>query len=195
MKLPGTGLLKGMAVTAKNLIGSYYDPNRLTTMQYPEERAKMVEQFRSYPFLVFDGTDSLDGMRCVACKICEKECPTQCIYIVQDRDEKGKLIKRPKIFDIDISVCMGCGLCVEACPFDSIRMDQVYETTARDRFGALLLHREQLLKSNEYYHRIHPSEAAEVDAAREAERKKKEAAAAKKAAPKSAAAEEEAVPA
>ena len=32
-----------------------------------------------------------------------------------------------------------------------------------DRFGDLLFDKVQLSKSNEYYHKIHPTEAAEVD--------------------------------
>ena len=35
----GTGILKGMAVTARNFVGSYFEKERLTTVQYPEERS------------------------------------------------------------------------------------------------------------------------------------------------------------
>jgi NADH-quinone oxidoreductase subunit I len=86
---------------------------------------------------------------------------------------------------------MSCQICVEVCPFDAIKMDQVFEIATTDRFTALLLEREQLAKSNTYYHGIHPTEAAEVDARLAAERKaaeeKARAAAAAKAAPKPAA--------
>jgi NADH-quinone oxidoreductase subunit I len=34
----------------------------------------------------------------------------------------------------------------------------------RERFSALLMKKDELAKSNNYYHRIHPLEAAEVDA-------------------------------
>lgn len=190
MNLPGSGIFKGMWVTALNFVGSYFDrahAKRLTTEQYPEERPQLVETSRSFPFLLFDGCDADTGIRCVSCKICEKECPPQCIYIEQDRDANGKAIRRPKIFNIDISVCMGCQICVEVCPFDSIRMDNIYEVSSYDRFGTLVLNKKHLLKSNEYYHEIHPSEAAATDARREADRKKKEAAA-KVAAEKAAAA-------
>ena len=179
MNLPGSGIIKGMAVTALNFVGSYFDRDRakrLITEQYPEEKPTLVETSRSFPFLLFDGCDPDAGIRCVSCKICEKECPPQCIYIEQDRDANGKPLKRPKVFNIDISVCMGCQICVEACPFDSIRMDNIYEVSSYDRFGSLVLTKMQLLKSNEYYHEIHPSEAAATDARREADRKKKEAA-------------------
>src|SRR6185503_8207497 len=131
--------------------------------------------------------DAAAGLRCVACKICEKECPPQCIYIVKSEDKKpdymGKPQFYPAIFDIDISVCMSCQICVEVCPFEAIKMDKVYELSRRERFDALLMRKSDLTKSNEYFHGIHPTEAAEVDAglakaAAEAEAKKKAAAAA-----------------
>jgi NADH-quinone oxidoreductase subunit I len=182
----GTGVLKGMAVTAKNFVGSYFVKERLITVQYPEERTPLPENYRNFPFLVFDN-DPEAGLRCVACKICEKECPPQCIYIVKSDDKKpdymGKQQFYPKTFDIDISVCMSCQICVEVCPFEAIKMDKVYELSRRERFDALLMGKPELAKSNTYYHTIHPVEAAEVDAAlakaaAEAEAKKKAAAAA-----------------
>ena len=180
----GSGLLQGLAVTAKNLAGSFHDPTRYVTTEYPEQRTKLPENYRNFPFLVHDDpADPAGTLRCVACQICEKECPPQCIYIVMERDEKGKALKRPKVFDIDISVCMSCQICVEVCPFDAIKMDQEYELATRDRFGGLLLHREDLSKSNEYYHQIHPTEAAGVDAALAEQKAKQAAAKAAKAAP------------
>ncbi len=173
----GKGLLEGMAVTARNFIGSYFDKERLVTIQYPEEKMELPENSRSFPFLVYDGTP--DKMRCVACKICETECPPQCIYIVMDRDEKGKPLQRPKVFDIDISVCMQCQICVEVCPFEAIKMDNDYEKSRHGRFNDLVEHLPDLLKSNEYYHKIKPTEATAVDAKLKAEAEKK----AKKAAP------------
>ena len=167
----GEGIIKGLAETAKNFVKSYTDEDRLTTVQYPEERLPMTPATRNFPFLVFD-EDPEKGLRCVACKICEKECPPQCIYIVLERDEKGKPKKHPRIFDIDISVCMSCQICAEVCPFDAIKMDQVYELSRTDRFDGLLLKKTDLRKSNEYFRQIHPAEAAEVDARLEEEKAK-----------------------
>lgn len=175
----GEGILKGMAETARNFVGSYVQPERLVTVQYPEERLPQKEATRNFPFLVYDGSDWQKGLRCVACQICEKECPPQCIFIAKDTAKKpdyiGKLQFQPKVFDIDTSVCMSCQICVEVCPFDAIKMDVEFELSTDDRFEQLLLHKQQLAKSNDYYRKIHPTEAGEVDARLGAEKAKAEA--------------------
>src|SRR5258705_8563009 len=180
-------IIKGMAVTAKNFLGSYVSEERLTTIQYPEERQVLKEAVRNFPFLVHDGDDWHAGMRCVACQICEKECPPKCIYIEKSKDKKPDYVGKPQIypakFDIDLSVCMSCQICVEVCPFEAIKMDTEYELSTTDRFGGLLQDKERLSKSNEYYRQIHPTEAAEVDARLAVEKAKAKAAAAPKPAP------------
>ena len=174
----GEGILKGMAETARNFVGSYVTKDRLTTVQYPEERLPQKEAARNFPFLVYDGKDPHAGLRCVACQICEKECPPQCIYIVKSKDKKPDYIGKPQfypaVFDIDVSVCMSCQICVEVCPFEAIKMDTDYELSTDDRFTGLLQNRDQLSKSNTYYHKIHPTEAAEVDGRLAAEKTKAE---------------------
>ncbi|MDB6123016.1 MAG: nuoI [Pedosphaera sp.] len=175
----GEGIIKGMVETAKNFVGSYHDPKRLTTVEYPENKIPAKENARNFPFLVFDGVDADKGLRCVACQICEKECPPKCIYIIKDTVKKpdymGKMQIQPKIFDIDISVCMSCQICVEVCPFEAIKMDTQFELSTTDRFENLLLNKRELAKPNEYYHKIHPTEATEVDERLAAEKAKAEA--------------------
>src|SRR5258708_29982681 len=149
----GEGIIKGMAETARNFVGSYVEKDRLTTVQYPEERLPQKEAARNFPFLVFDGEDWQKGLRCVACQICEKECPPQCIYIVKDTAKKpdyvGKPQFQPKVFDIDVSVCMSCQICVEVCPFEAIKMDTEFELSNSDLFGGLLLDKHALAKTDD----------------------------------------------
>ena len=181
----GEGILKGMAETARNFVGSYFSADRLTTVEYPEQRIAPFEAARVFPFLVYDAKNPKDaadweaGMRCVACQICEKECPPKCIYIEKSADKKLDALGKPQFyparFDIDISVCMSCQICVEVCPFEAIKMDTEFELSTGDRFGGLLLDRRQLAKSNEYYHQIHLTEANGVDARLAAEKAKAEA--------------------
>jgi len=187
--LLGEGILKGLVETARNFAGSYVSKERMTTVEYPEERLPLPEASRNFPFLVYDGSDWEAGLRCVACQICEKECPPKCIFIEKSKDKKPDYVGKPQIyptkFDIDISVCMSCQICVEVCPFEAIKMNNEFELATDDRFGGLLLDRKELAKSNEYYHQIHPTEAAEVDARLAAEKAKAaaDAAAAKAVAP------------
>lgn len=175
----GEGILKGLGETAKNFFLSFVNPERLTTVEYPEERIPAVESARVFPFLVYDGTDWESGLRCVSCQICEKECPPKCILIEKSKDKKpdfwGKPQFYPTRFDIDIAVCMSCQICVEVCPFDAIKMNNEFELATSDRFGGLILDRQQLARSNEYYRSIHATEAAEVDARRAEETAKIEA--------------------
>ncbi len=164
----GEGILKGLAETARNFFGSYFSAERLTTVEYPEQRIAPFEAARVFPFLVYDGADWQAGLRCVSCQICEKECPPKCIYIEKSKDKKPDALGKPQFyparFEIDISVCMSCQICVEVCPFESIKMNTEFELSTSDRFGGLLLDREKLARSNQYYHQIHPTEAAAVDA-------------------------------
>jgi len=164
----GEGIAKGLVETARNFLGSYLSKDRLTTVQYPEERLPQIEATRDFPFLVYDGDDWQAGMRCVGCQICEKECPPKCIYIEKSTDKKpdavGKLQFYPAVFNIDISVCMSCQICVEVCPFEAIKMDTEFELSTDDRFGGLLWDKARLSKSNAHYGKIHPTEAAESDA-------------------------------
>jgi len=192
----GEGIAQGLMETARNFFGSYFSKDRLTTVQYPEEVRPPAEAARNFPFLIYDGDRREDwqtGMRCVACQICEKECPPKCIYIEKSKDKKPDALGKPQfypaVFNIDISVCMSCQICVEVCPFEAIKMDTEFELSTDNRFGGLLWDKERLAKSNAYYGEIHPTEAAAVDALLAEERAKVEAkakaAAAAKAGPSS----------
>ena len=175
----GEGIAKGFVETARNFFGSYYNKDRLTTVQYPDERLPQIEATRDFPFLVYDGDDWQAGMRCVGCQICEKECPPKCIYIEKSKDKKpdavGKLQFYPAVFNIDVSVCMSCQICVEVCPFEAIKMDTEFELSTDNRFGGLLWDKARLSKSNEYYREVHPTDAAVSDALLAEEKAKAEA--------------------
>ena len=175
----GAGVLNGMLVTLREFLGTYplgrwlfqrrgvQTTSGLVTSQYPETKLQHPERFRYFPFLVYDGTP--ENLRCVACKICEQECPPQCIHIVGPaKDEQGRPSKAygrmfPVQFDIDMSICMSCRICVDVCPFDAIEMDNQYEFAATDRFEHMIFHKDKLLKSAEYFQQIKPTEAGVVD--------------------------------
>jgi NADH-quinone oxidoreductase subunit I len=139
-------ILKGLKITAKHfvvnmsihilrLFGIKTRGRGSVTYQYPEERRPLSPRVRSLHRLVKreDGTP-----RCVACMMCETICPAKCIYIVAQEHPDPNIEKQPAKFDIDIGICVFCGLCVEACPEDAIRMDTgILEFSAYTREGML----------------------------------------------------------
>jgi NADH-quinone oxidoreductase subunit I len=70
---------------------------------------------------------------------------------------------------------MSCQICVEVCPFESIKMDTEFELSTDDRFGGLLFTKDKLSKSNAHYQKIHPHAAADSDAVIAGEKAKAEA--------------------
>ena len=201
----GKGILKGLSVTGKRFWNTYWDDfvwffRRITrgekryfseegvkhrssknargifTVQYPEEKLIIPEEFRYVPFLVYDeGADGKKEVRCTSCGICAKVCPPQCIWIVRSNDTKtGRPIPEPTEFYIDADLCMNCGYCAEYCPFDAIKMDHDFEIAS---YARNVYNMEKLLKPASYYANIRPQNAAREDEARKA----KEAAKAAKA--------------
>ncbi|OGO12385.1 MAG: hypothetical protein A2Z66_03295 [Chloroflexi bacterium RBG_13_66_10] len=186
----GIGILKGLGVTLKHFVGSYVDDIRwlgrryyndealqvrqgpkgtgIFTVQYPEEKLPVPEEFRFIPFLVYDeGAEGQHEIRCTSCGICAKVCPPQCIWIERTNDpQTGRPIPTPREFFIDIDICMNCGLCSEYCPFDAIKMDHDYELASFDRHTKHIFNMERLLKSASYYATIRPTNNAREEAAR-----------------------------
>jgi NADH-quinone oxidoreductase subunit I len=62
---------------------------------------------------------------CTVCMLCARECPDWCIYI-ESHKETVPGPGRPRVrnvldrFAIDFSLCMYCGICVDACPYDAL---------------------------------------------------------------------------
>jgi len=191
----GQGLFKGLSVTLKRFVESYTEDFRwffkryakvefrsssdtkgTFTVQYPEEKLLVPEEFRYKPFLLYEeGPNGAKEIRCTSCGICAKACPTQCIWIVRSTDPvTGKPITQPGGFWIDADICMSCGFCAEYCPFDAIKMDHDYEVSSYTRN---LMDINELMKPVSYYASIRPLNYAREEEARKA----KEAAKAAKA--------------
>lgn len=178
--MTGFGIIRGLWVTFMHLVNTYLEDLRvgrkryhtpeginsrrksdvkgIFTIQYPEEKMPVPEEFRYIPFLVYEeGENGEKNMRCTACGICSKVCPPQCIYIVRGSDPStGKPILAPVEYCIDVDICMNCGFCAEFCPFDAIKMDHDYEIAVYDREKSNIYHLEKLLKPVSYYKSIRP---------------------------------------
>jgi NADH-quinone oxidoreductase subunit I len=63
--------------------------------------------------------------------------------------ETAESIERiPEVFDIDLSRCMFCGLCEEACPEEAIVMSRTVELAGLDR-DSMLFSMQELLHTPE----------------------------------------------
>jgi len=198
----GLGLLKGLGVTMRHFVQSYIydrkpwekrysqewlekhqavDGKGIFTIQYPEQKRQIAENFRFLPMLVYEKTP--DDPRCTACGICARVCPPQCIWIRRATDDKGRPKAQPAGFWIDATMCMSCGFCAEFCPFDAIRMNRAHELVTPDRDRDMFYDLKRLLVPVEYYARIRPTDyKAEEEERRAKEEAKQRAEEARKAA-------------
>src|SRR5881296_1295895 len=109
----GQGLVKGLSVTLRTML------HRSVTVQYPHVKPDLPARSR--------GVIALKQENCTVCYKCSRECPDWCIYIDAHKETHepagGGRARSAKILDrfaIDFALCMYCGICVEACPFDAL---------------------------------------------------------------------------
>ena len=130
-------LLVGMRIT----IEQFFKPN--VTVQYPHQSLKMTPRYRGHVVLVRD-PDTGQSL-CIACKSCEKACPSDCI-VVEGIKREGEKKKSVTDFMLDFTKCSLCGSCVEVCPTDALEYSHGYNLAGTDK-GAF--HRIDLVKDLE----------------------------------------------
>ena len=170
-------LIKGMQVTGKEFV------TPKITERYPEDRetVHVPERFRAILNLKYDA----DGRhKCIACGICERNCPNGTISLTTKMVETpdGKKKKKLERYQYDLGSCTFCQLCVSSCPQDALEFLNDFEQA--------VFTREKLVKKLNYLpERPEPELTPEQIAAIKAEKEAKIAAAKAAAAAKKAAAE------
>ena len=156
--------LIGMQVTGRNAF------TRPVTELYPHAKYQVPKGYR--------GILDCKMEDCTGCLACARACPVNCIHIKTSRRDPedfatasdGTAIKLwTTQFDIDMSLCMECGLCTDPCPTECLTMSAQYELAAPNKKAL-------------YLEFAVDAERAEAAARRTAERKAAEARAAAKAA-------------
>jgi len=91
---------------------------KVATISYPAQKVEMPDKFR--------GRIVFHARRCIGCKLCVRDCPSDAISI----DKVGD-----KIFEatIDMDRCVFCGQCVESCNKDALESSKDYELATLDR--------------------------------------------------------------
>jgi NADH-quinone oxidoreductase subunit I len=123
---PGGGLARGLAITLRTM------SRRSATRQYPDVPPDLPPRSR--------GVIALFEENCTVCMLCARECPDWCIYIdshketVPAREEGARARQRNMLdrFAIDFALCMYCGICIEACPFDALFWSPEFEYAEYD---------------------------------------------------------------
>lgn len=169
-------LVKGMEVTGKEFI------TPKITERYPEDRdeMKVPERFRAVLELKYDD----EGRhKCIACGICERNCPNGTITVQTKMVETpdGKKKRKLDSYIYDLGSCTFCQLCVTSCPQDALEFSNDFEQA--------VFTRSKLVKKLNYLpEKEDPVPTAEELAKAAAEREAKIAAAKATAAAKKAAA-------
>ncbi len=117
----------GFAIDQRTCIGCH-----ACTVACKTEHDVPVGQFRTWVKYVEKGTfpDTTREMAVLRCNHCTdapcvKSCPTQALFIRDDG-----------IVDFDNSRCIGCKMCMQACPYDAIYIDENTHTAAKCNFCA-----------------------------------------------------------
>ncbi len=87
------------------------------TLMYPVRPAKSAAAFR--------GRILIEPLKCIACRKCEKSCPTQAITV----DVKVRT------WQIDRLRCIICNCCVEDCPTNCLSTENIYTNPMTVREG------------------------------------------------------------
>lgn len=114
----GKGIAAGMKTTAKNFL------RKPITTQYPEERLNISRRFRGNQLI-------WDKEACIADGACQRACPVHCLKLTTSRGEDKKL--HVDSFEVDIGLCIFCGLCVESCVKNCLFMSTDYEKSSYSR--------------------------------------------------------------
>lgn len=109
-----------------------YNVSRSITHKYPDEE-------KWIPYRRFRGLHTLNKDEhgrelCVACELCSKACPTQCITVIPMEDDTGRGIadRVAKVWKVDLVRCLFCGYCEDACPTRAVRLGREYELACTD---------------------------------------------------------------
>jgi len=117
-------LLKGMAITLKQMF------SKPCTIQYPEERLVWPDRNRGRVVLPRDPESGKH--RCTACMSCVRICPNNSLEITTRANEATNK-RELDDFTYHLDRCSFCGLCVESCMFNALKMSHEHEIAVTDK--------------------------------------------------------------
>ncbi|MFH0921793.1 MAG: 4Fe-4S binding protein [Fibrobacterota bacterium] len=111
MKKPGK-------MTRLALFSAVHKP---ATIGYPFVKVTMPENFRGKIFG--------DANKCIGCKLCERDCPSDAIHIKKVGEKRFEI-------EFDLDKCIYCGQCVDSCNKDALSLTPDFELAqlSHDKF-------------------------------------------------------------
>jgi formate hydrogenlyase subunit 6/NADH:ubiquinone oxidoreductase subunit I len=91
---------------------------RPATVAYPAEPSRMPQDYR--------GKIQFLAEKCVGCKLCQKDCPSNALVINKVGDKRFEAV-----FQLD--KCIFCAQCVDSCNKDAMASTLEYELATLDR--------------------------------------------------------------
>jgi formate hydrogenlyase subunit 6/NADH:ubiquinone oxidoreductase subunit I len=91
------------------------------TVNYPKGS---IDQFRGYR-----GKLTYDPTNCIDCKMCERDCPTGAIKIINEGTRQDRKMKAV----LNVGHCVFCCQCVDSCPKKSLSCSQDYDLANTDK--------------------------------------------------------------
>lgn len=130
-------LLQGLRISMLNFI------RPKVTEQYPENRNKGNIGFDRFRAKLTMPHNEKNEHKCIACGICEMNCPNGTIHISTKMETDPETGKSKKVLDkyiYDLGTCTFCNQCVSTCPQGAIKWSQDFEQAVftRDRLYSQL---------------------------------------------------------
>lgn len=108
MKKPGKMICEVLKASVK----------KPATVRYPHVKFEMPPRFR--------GKLKFYSDRCIGCKACMRDCPSNAIKITKVGDKRFEA-------EIDLDKCLYCAQCVDSCPKEALEATCEYELAKTDR--------------------------------------------------------------
>ncbi len=130
--------LKSLLIGMRTSLRVYFRKN--VTQQYPENRHTTLYVPQRHRAMLVMPHNENNEHKCIACGICQMNCPNDTIKIISEmvEEEDGKKRKVLVKYEYDLGACMFCQLCTNSCPQGAIEFSNDFENAVFQREKLLL---------------------------------------------------------